>query len=393
MKVESENDFESSEDGGFKFAITLIVACISVIIYIQNYAENNLVSSSSTYYAVFSMFIFLSIILFLYIIFYIFFKAVSLETKGHDNKKRLQDIAKEYYVDAFRVASLLIMSAIFVGIWNIPFYIGVIILCLVTLLASLYSSYMYLSKHEIFKQMKRKLSNYIEMKLPKLVSKAFLLCILFILIIMIFYLFKINFLFGLFLICIIILYIFISRLETFKPLNLLGEFKNYGYFILLGVIITILTLPFMLSGHLIADVDSIYYKQDEQIPVDISLTGLHISEGVVVKLYHIGSEEPIDSINISSSSNISEKFLGKYRNTYLCGNNLGLGKYKVFINCTSLTEGIYVLSITTGNNSNELLGKPSTLTGYLLGVLQYLSGVKTVNNSFYLTEANRTYAP
>jgi len=41
VTAKSESDFELSEDNNsFKFAITLIVVFISIIIYINNYIEN-----------------------------------------------------------------------------------------------------------------------------------------------------------------------------------------------------------------------------------------------------------------------------------------------------------------------------------------------------------------
>jgi hypothetical protein len=46
------NNFKSIEDGGFKFAITFITACISVLFIIHKYAENNLIPFSSRDYII-----------------------------------------------------------------------------------------------------------------------------------------------------------------------------------------------------------------------------------------------------------------------------------------------------------------------------------------------------
>jgi hypothetical protein len=88
---------------------------------------------------------------------------------------------------------------------------------------------------------------------------------------------------------------------------------------------------------------------------------------------------------MQSNANISEEFLGKCQDTYLCGSYLNQGKYKLFINCSNLNEGNYKLSVSTVNITSEQPKKQFTSEEHLL---EWFFNEKTVINSFYLIDGN-----
>lgn len=183
------------------------------------------------------------------------------------------------------------------------------------------------------------------------------------------------------------IYHYIAQWKLFKPLELayLHKIKYMLFFIVLGSIITILVLPSTLSGHLNADVNSIYHKQDQKIPIDISVTGFrNNSNGVFVDLYRTNSTNftQIDSLDMQYNSSIREGFFG-----CLYGNNEGLGRYRVFINCSNLTEGNYELSVISGIDYKNRTVEPSPIDKFLY------HDNERVNFSFYLIDGNRSYTP
>lgn len=109
--------------------------------------------------------------------------------------------------------------------------------------------------------------------------------------------------------------------------------------------VLIYAVPF--HGHVTADVESVYYTNNAQIPVLIQVTGPNT--GVYILLYkekngnsttyinHIGPMEPTF---LGPEGNLEEK-RNLYSNNELVGNYLGNGEYCVFINTTNLTTGYY----------------------------------------------------
>lgn len=288
-----------SSDGSFKFAISLVVACLSVMYKIHSYAEYNPISSD--FGLILVSFIALLTIPLLYIGFYIFYKAVSLETKSHKNKEKLEEIAAIYYLDAFK-AVLIIVSAM--------------IIYFIVDNNSSSINFFYFSCYAVAFW---------------IVASLFLLRI--------------------------------SKFEILEPLQLLQPKTNVIFFIFVGLLLTYLITPSMLFGHFVVEMDSIYHKQDKQIPFEISLTGTR-PKGVFIDLYCIDSGSnivSIDSIEMQYNSSRNDKV---YQSTYLCGNKLGLGKCKVFINCSNLSEGYYQVSVTSGNAYEERFKKPSIIGRY-----------------------------
>ncbi len=228
-------------------------------------------------------------------------------------------------------------------------------------------------------------------KLLEFILKLIVFIIIFLMFFVMLWQLKINS-FLMLALCFFSVYFYISQLKSFKPLDLFSfKFKGIRFVMPLGIIVTLLILPSIFSGHLTAEMNSIYDKQDKQIPVDISVTGLYHNEGIFVELYHMDSQrtwESKGSIEIQANSDTNEKSLVTYPNTVLCGNDLGNGKYKVFINCSNLTEGNYELLVTTGNKPSTLPSKQSIVNGHinenLLSVEQYFTSYKSITNSFYL---------
>ena len=96
--------------------------------------------------------------------------------------------------------------------------------------------------------------------------------------------------------------------------------------------------------------ESIYYKNDTQIPVLIQVTGpntglfailykdIHGNRSNASNISFIG---PIEPILLDLESDFEERKM--VSNNILLGNYLGNGKYIIFINTTNLTTGYYEL--------------------------------------------------
>jgi len=316
-----KDELKTSEGGSFNFAISLIIACLSVLYKMKNYAESNLLSRY--------MFMFLFLITtistatLLFIGLYIIFKALSLETTDYKIRKNRENFAKKFYLTAFSSAFYCVICAF---LFTIIFIIipedlksrtDFMLFWVFLVMVFLYS----LSQLEIFKQ------SFI-INIPHNASK-----------------------------------------NDIK--NYMKNSTKYLYFCFVAVLlVSFVTLPFITSNHIVVALDSVYYKQDQQIPLDIFITGFPPSE-VYVNLYHADSEPfgEIDSIKIQRSC--------IYQGAYLYGNYLDRSKFKVFINCSNLTEGYYMLSV-----SGRLRDAPDQ-SGRITRE-SYFNLNKPVNNSFYL---------
>lgn len=517
VAITLRNKMKSSEDNGFKFAITLITVCISIMFIIHNYAENNLIPILSGNYVILSALIILSVILLLYIGTYIFFKGISLETNDFGKKEKYESLAKHFYVEAFKVVFYFVFIALFDQLCRLPSNSGILLSSIifssiVTFRPDVLDPIIDLDKNEPHPKLRRLLSpimqfisliveRYVELKHKLLTTKLkpliiklkslimkfksvtmviksktkekyvelkpqplsikllifnWLILLLAILItIQIFHatwiwvnwiidsplfiplcaiilfiytfaatryvalkpitiklllfkfsIFALKFLtwiqiilalyeiWGIFShvriysLLIVALYLvplisYVAQFEILRPLEL-AHVSNAKYFIsfmTLGAVIFTLILPSILYGHLIAEMNSIYYKQDKQIPVDISVTGFrNISSGVFVDLYRTNSNNLtlLDSIDMRNKSSISHS-------AYIYCNNVGLGRYKVFIDCSNFKEGYYMLSVIYGNDYNNRDAEPSIMDGFY-------HDNERVNNSFYLVDTNTTLA-
>ena len=96
------------------------------------------------------------------------------------------------------------------------------------------------------------------------------------------------------------------------------------------------------QGHITIEMDSVYYKSDEQIPVLISVTGP--DTGLSIKLSntlsdYLNSIALIDKLEQYPNQKIEH-------DNSLIGYPLGSGKYIVFITTTNLSPGYYKLECT-----------------------------------------------
>lgn len=106
-------------------------------------------------------------------------------------------------------------------------------------------------------------------------------------------------------------------------------------------LITFLVLSMFIQGHVIIDMENIYYKDDSLIPVSIQLTGP--DSGLLIKLFEEKSYDLNPKTGILVLDN--QHSLRISSNDSLVGNRLGFGKYRVFINTTNLSPGYYELMI------------------------------------------------
>lgn len=140
------------------------------------------------------------------------------------------------------------------------------------------------------------------------------------------------------------------ELETFKEID-----PSAGLIIIFLVLTFILAICIYVPDiHVVTEMDDIYSNQSEQIPIDITVTGLQYND-ITVNLSKVDIKDNlklIDSIDMKVNSDHNKVVSSEY----LIGNNLEFGKYKFYINCTNLSGGYYELSVTThivGSSKNK----------------------------------------
>ena len=106
-----------------------------------------------------------------------------------------------------------------------------------------------------------------------------------------------------------------------------------------------LVLGSPLQGHVTIDMESIYCKNDAQIPVLIQVTGpntdlfVFLYKEISNNLSQISYIGPIEPTFLEPEHDIEV-----ISNNGLIGNSLGNGNYNVFINTTNLTTGYYEIA-------------------------------------------------
>lgn len=110
-----------------------------------------------------------------------------------------------------------------------------------------------------------------------------------------------------------------------------------GMLVVLALLSPVLHSP--LQGHVIVDMEDVYYKNNVPIPVLIQITGPNT--GLLIELLKEESSNlrPIASIDYLEP----QHNLKTTSNNSLVGNAMGSGKYNVFVNTTNLTPGYYEL--------------------------------------------------
>lgn len=149
-------------------------------------------------------------------------------------------------------------------------------------------------------------------------------------------------------------------LNLFENLNLFEELKSFLKMIKffdhsefersissVGVCILSLAGIFLIIGNTSIEMNDISYKQNEQIPIGITVNGIQQFSNVVT-LSKVNSDDNftfLDSVEVKITTR-SDKILSS---KYLTCHIQNLGRYKVFINCTNLTKGYYKLSVNCPN--------------------------------------------
>lgn len=276
-----------NESGGFKFAVTLLVALGTVIYSMYAYLQTTPINP--LWYWFVCGLIPLMVLLLGGLLLYILFKGYSMEVQDSDQRKSWQNWASRIYLAVFTtfIMSLVLIVYVFalgylkiertfainVGIFAIPILVGVAF------------------NFPLFKQKRPNGSTLVHV----FFVVALLLYALFI---------------GL---------LFWSALYP-----------------------SVLTLT-PLQGHVTVDMESIYYKNDGLIPALIHITGPNTGLSInLSKKESNHNSHLIDSIKYLEPENNPNKITSG-EHSVLVGNALDYGKYNVFINTTSLTVGYYEL--------------------------------------------------
>lgn len=348
---------ESGKTDGFKFALTALTAIGTLLYATYSYSQKTAIDIK--YYVPFIGLISVSLILFIFLLFYIFIKGYSLELhrpKDSYLKKRNENLASSIYLLAFLIFIMLLTNVILL------FAVGALgkldnnvyyIIFFLSILSSFLFGWPYLGYKQDDEKVSRVLNHYI--KIQKILNN-----------------YIINFLNGITKQKLEKLYLMVKSTlgeknqQKLKKFNLIfrNAIKNdsgkeipqnilkfYFAFFLLGaasliwlMIVFFLILNFPLLGHVTFDMQSIYYKNDEQIPIQIKVTGpIYDSQ---LKLYKENSENNltlIDQLPLKPEHNSSRKISGEQ--SILSGNTFELGTYYSFINITNpnMTAGYYEL--------------------------------------------------
>lgn len=272
---------EEEKYDGFKFALAALTALGTITYVVYNYFQNT--SVDDTVYSFTLTLIPVLIISFILFIVYVLIKGFSMEVQKHSQKKNVENLASIFYFIALLItiiAFILFFSSFLLAILNFK-YSNYLFAIIATILT--------LSVAIFYRK-------FIQQQNTSPFWITYVLSI------------------G------IILYIIFVWLILLSPAS---------YFI---------------QGHVTDDIKSIYYKNDEPIPISIEVTGPKTE--LIINLYQINSEyklTPIDSLKLGSKHNLDKKVNGT--NSILIGNAFDSGEYNVFINTTNpnITTGYYEL--------------------------------------------------
>lgn len=303
---------EDKNDGSFKFAISLIVATLTVFYRLYLYVESNSIAPFIHLVLILVVLIMVTTLVSLGI--FLFMKAMSLEVKNPIIREKLETSATSHYLIGF--------------LCGVTYFISLLLFCATEAILNIVIFLLGVSKTTfLYKTISVLIYFFIPFSISAIIGKDFKE--------------------------------FINKISkglcniSLKPL-------------ILCIVICFFVSAYALNGDIIIEMDDIYNKQNEQIPIEIKTTGLQYND-VVVNLSEVdfnNNLKIIDSIKIISTPDQNKVTSSEY----LIGNSLGDGKFEYYINCTNLSEGYYELSVTTGRETVE-------------------SGLmKTKTNSFYLVE-------
>lgn len=283
---------DSKSDGSFMFAISLIVASFTILYKTYIYVCNNLIIGP-TYFIIIISFIII-LVIFASMSLFILMKAISLEVKSPKSKKKLEIYATGYYLIGFLLGTFYLLLLFISCSLKVVFDIVISLLNIPNISYKLLLAYIIISM------------------------------ILFVIITIIFSK---------------------SSNQVIEPLSaIIKEIHSYKAVLVLTLIFFV-PLFYMPNNYVTIEVDDIYSDKSEQIPIDITVTGVQY-DYVTVNLSKADVKDNlklIDSINMKTNSDPNKVISSEY----LIGSNLELGRYKFYINSTNLSEGYYELSVTT----------------------------------------------
>ncbi|WP_155395365.1 hypothetical protein [Methanosarcina mazei] len=310
---------KDKSDGSFKFIISLIIFTLTVLSRIYVYMQENFVELELFY--VISMLTFTLGITFVFMCCSLFMKAVVLEVKNDRHVKYLESYATELYLAGFFIifTGFLLVLASCIVCFILP-----LILDIVTSLPGTPNAIHWRISLSLVM-----ISNIIT---------SFLV------------------------------FSFIAKPFKEELAPIINNFQQKKVILptILSVIFILLFTFYMSDSDSILKMNDVYNKQNEQIPIELTMTGALLNDDdVVINLSKLDSNNDliiIDSIKVKSDPNL-EKI---HSSTYLTCENIDFGKYKVFVNCTNLTKGYYKFSVS--------LGEPSL----------FVPDVEVATNIFYL---------
>lgn len=279
------------ESDGFKFA-TMLLATLGTIIYAAyTYFQSRAVEPNI--YAIFVGLITALLALSILLIMYIFVKGYYMEEQDLTRKQKLKNSASYIFSIAFEVGGMVVL-VIFGGFLFVLYAIKVYYLLYLALiffgyylgffekLLSFLENKSYINLFEKFKSFLRDSINFDQSKLKRAV----------------------------------VIFITISILVLW----------GLQYNVMLD----------LFQGDAKIDMNNIYYKNGEPIPVSIEILGR--DPGLSIYLYNATSE--IYNITLKQRDELNKIEDGEY----LIGDAFALGKYYVFINTTNMSEGYYRLA-------------------------------------------------
>lgn len=306
-----------NETGGFRFAVTLLAALGCVVYAVYIYFQNTPVDPYWSFFV--CALIAVALILVGGLPFYILIKGCSLEVKDPNLKEKLKNSALNIYLWMFVMfIMLLVLVPSFFVLSLIKIKIGYLSMAILLAIAITIS----LKIGQFF------IGNHTE----KYTSKS-----------------------------------------TYIGIRVL-------VLLFICILLSVAVQWYLLQGHVTVDMESIYYKNDAQIPVLIHITGQNTGLSLSLakeELNHNLSQ--IDSIMLKPEHNPDKTVSGKF----LVGNALDYGTYTVFINTTYLNAGYYELRYvrTVYKSQGELKKETYGARGfYLLNSSQH-SVIEELNAS------------
>lgn len=290
---------EEDKTGGYNFALALLAASGSILYLIYDYIQNTAIHLHS--YFIICLMIAGAAISLIGFLAYLFIKGYLMEAQGPANAEGLNKLASGLYIFS-------LLFFVILAYCTIAFFV----------------------------------EKYVPTEILTIVKTVILVIS------------------GLILLILIFIYIYLYLLKKVPKETSSSKKSSSNKKMLVGVLMTLVALIIWiplcwcvvfyppLHGHVEVDMESIYYKNDTQIPVLIQATGPNTGflavlykelSGNLSSISYIG---PIEPIFVDSGSDLEERDIES--KNVLVGNYLGNGKYSVFINTTNLTTGYYELT-------------------------------------------------